>query len=174
MTPPVLETLRLRLRGHRPEDLSAAAAMWADVEITRFIGGKPFTREDVWGRILRYVGHWNWMGYGYWLVEDKESGRFIGEVGFADLKRNIVPTVEEIPEIGWVLSRECHGQGYATEAAKAAVAWADEQFRGAQTVCIIHPDNAQSLAVAKKCGYQEFARTTYKEQEAILFTRARA
>lgn len=81
MTPPVLETLRLRLRGHRPEDLSAAAAMWADVEITRFIGGKPFTREDVWGRILRYVGHWNWMGYGYWLVEDKESGRFIGEVG---------------------------------------------------------------------------------------------
>jgi RimJ/RimL family protein N-acetyltransferase len=76
---PVIETERLRLRGHRLEDFAEIAAMWADPVVTRYIGGKPLTEEDVWARLLRYVGHWAWMGFGYWVVEGKGSGDFAGE-----------------------------------------------------------------------------------------------
>jgi len=50
---PPLETARLRLRGHRVEDFAACAAMWADPVVTRYIGGRPFTAEEVWTRLLR-------------------------------------------------------------------------------------------------------------------------
>ena len=49
--------------------------------IARFIGGRPYTREEVWARILRYVGHWTLKGYGFWAIEEKLSGDFIGEAG---------------------------------------------------------------------------------------------
>ena len=75
---PVLETERLRLRRHRLEDFAACTAMWADPIVTRHIGGKPFSQEEVWTRLLRYVGHWAWLGFGYWALEEKASDEFIG------------------------------------------------------------------------------------------------
>ncbi len=168
---PVVETERLRLRGHRLDDLAECTAMWGDIEVTRYIGGVPFTVEDVWSRILRYSGHWAWLGFGPWLVEEKETGRFVGEVGFAEFKRVITPAVEGSPEIGWVLTPRAQGLGFATEAALAAVEWGLSRFGRVRTVCIIHPDNAPSLRIAEKCGYGEFARTVYKSQPTILLSR---
>jgi len=168
---PTLETERLRLRGHRPDDFANCLAMWTDPLVTRFIGGKPFTQEEVWTRLLRYVGHWAWLGYGYWAVEDKTSGEFIGELGFADFKRDIQPSLEDMPELGWALVSQAHGKGYATEAVRAAISWGDEHFGERRTACIIHPENLASIHVADKCGYREFERTTYKGHTAILFER---
>ena len=88
---PVLETERLRLRGHRLDDFAASSAMWADEVVTRYIGGRPFTEEEVWARLLRYVGHWALVGYGYWVLEEKATGAFVGEMGFGDFKRDIQP-----------------------------------------------------------------------------------
>jgi len=170
--PPLLETERLILRGHRIEDLDNCLAMWSDPEVTRFIGGKPFNAEDVWARMLRYLGHWQWVGYGYWLVEDKQSGAFVGEVGFADFKRIIEPSFEGIPEIGWALASWAHGRGYATEAVNAAVAWGDRHFgREMVTGCLINPDNKASIKVALKCGYREYCRTYYKDHPAVIYRR---
>jgi RimJ/RimL family protein N-acetyltransferase len=168
---PVLETERLLLRAHRVADFDACAAMWGDPVVTRYIGGKPSTREDVWGRLLRYAGHWPLMGYGYWAIEDKSFGRFIGEAGFADFKRDITPSLGDDPEIGWALTPAAHGKGYATEIVTALVEWGDANLSSKRTVCLIHPDNSPSIYVAKKCGYKEFARTTYKGQPTILFRR---
>ena len=108
--------------------------MWADPVVTRHIGGRPFTREEVWARLLRYRGHWAHLGYGFWLIEDKASGEFLGETGFAEFQRAILPPIEGTPEIGWVLATRAHGLGYATEAVRAAVAWGDKHFQGARTV----------------------------------------
>ena len=59
------------------------------------------------------------LGFGYWVVEEKTSGKFAGEVGFADYKRDMQSSVKELPEMAaWA-----HGKGYATEAAKAALRW---------------------------------------------------
>ncbi|WP_230532516.1 GNAT family N-acetyltransferase [Microvirga roseola] len=168
---PVLETERLVLRSHRLADFPECAAMWGNPEVTQFIGGKPSTEEEVWSRLLRYAGHWAFLGYGYWAVEEKATGRFVGEVGFADFKRDIEPSLKDVPEIGWVLAPHGHGKGYATEAARAAVAWGESHFSTVRTACIIAPENAPSIRVAEKCGYREFRRTTYKGQPTIMFVR---
>ena len=74
-----LETDRLTMRPHVLEDYDDSFAMWSDSEVTRFIGGQPSTREETWSRLLRYVGHWTMLGFGYWAVRDKVSGTFIGD-----------------------------------------------------------------------------------------------
>lgn len=181
---PILETDRLRLRGHRLEDFLSCAALWADPIVTRYTVGKPLSGEDVWARMLRYVGHWAWMAFGPWVIEEKATGNFVGEMGFVDWKRDIQPSLRGIPELGWVLASQAHGQGYATESVRAALAWGKAHFTStavrsrlafapelisAQMVCIIHPDNVRSIRVAEKCGFREVLRTTYKDQPTILY-----
>src|SRR4051812_25000520 len=102
--PTILETDRLRLRGHEPGDLADCFAMWGNPEVTRFIGGKPSTRQQTWQRTLTYLGHWRAVGFGYWAVEEKASGRFVGELGFADFKREMEPSIEGVPELGWAVT----------------------------------------------------------------------
>src|SRR6266852_3653014 len=80
---PILETARLKLRGHRLGDFTNCAAMWADPGVTRYIGGKPLNEEESWTKLLRYVGHWSLLNFGYWVVEEKATGMYIGEIGFA-------------------------------------------------------------------------------------------
>jgi RimJ/RimL family protein N-acetyltransferase len=125
---PVLETERLRLRGHSLSDFVHCAAMWADPKVTEHIGGKPLTEEECWTRLLRYIGHWALLGFGYWVVEEKATGNFVGETGFADYKRDLEPGLKGVPEIGWVFVAQAHGKGYATEAVRAVVAWGDVHF----------------------------------------------
>ena len=168
---PIIETERLILRGHRKEDFRDCADMWAHPDVVRYIGGRPFSGEEVWARLLRYVGHWQWMGYGFWAIEEKATGTFAGELGFAEVKREMEHPIQGVPEIGWVLAPRTHGQGYATEAVRAVVAWGDRHFGSARTVCLIHPDNLRSVHVAEKCGYKEIQRTTYKGQAALIFDR---
>lgn len=168
---PILETERLRLRGYRLADFIHSAAMWADPKVTEHIGGKPLSEEESWTRFLRYAGHWSVMGFGYWVVEEKASGNFLGEVGFADYKREIEPSLKGIPEIGWVLAAHAHGKGFATEAVHAAVVWGDKHFQPARTACIIAPDNLPSVRVAEKCGYRESQHATYKGRPTLMFER---
>ena len=130
--------------------------MWSDPNVVRFIGGKPSTESQTWMRILNYAGLWALLGYGYWAIEEKPGGTFVGEGGFADFHRNLDPRMDA-PEIGWAFATAFHGRGYATEAVQAIVAWGDRQLTPARTVCLIAPDNSASVRVAEKCGYQRFA-----------------
>jgi RimJ/RimL family protein N-acetyltransferase len=168
---PTIHTQRLTLRGHAIEDFDDYVAMWGNPKVTRHIGGRPFSREECWTRFLRNIGHWPLMGFGYWLVLETASGRFIGEIGFADLKRDLDPSIDGLPEMGWVLAPWSHGQGFATESARAAIAWIDRDLAPKRTVCLIDPENVPSLRVADKCGYRELARSTYKGQPVIIFER---
>lgn len=168
---PVIETARLRMRAHRTEDLADCAAMWADPEVARYLGGRPFSREEVWARLLRYAGHWSLLNYGYWAVEEKATGAFAGELGFADFQREMESPLRNVPELGYAFSSRIHGKGYATEAARAALVWGDIHFTSKRTACIIHPDNLASIRVAEKCGYREFERTNYKGEPTIVLVR---
>ena len=165
-----IETEHLVLRPHRAEDFDDLAAMWADPEVTRFIGGRPSTAEESWARLLRYGGLWALLGFGYWAVRERATGHFVGEVGFADFRRGL--GFDGAPEAGWILAPRAQGRGLAGEAVRAALAWADG--RGwASTVCIIDPENASSLRLAEARGYREIRRLTYKDHPVILLERPR-
>jgi RimJ/RimL family protein N-acetyltransferase len=168
---PTLETSRLRLRAHRPEDLDACSAMWGDPLVTRYIGGRPFTREEVWARLLRCTGHWAWMGYGFWLIEERASAGFIGEIGLADFKRDMLPPLPAGPEAGWVLAPQAYGHGFATEALLAVAAWNDARLAGQNISCMIHPENCASINVAAKCGFKEAHQSLYKGLLTLVFVR---
>ncbi|MBV8245041.1 MAG: GNAT family N-acetyltransferase, partial [Candidatus Eremiobacteraeota bacterium] len=116
--------------------------------------------------------HWDLLGYGFWGVEERESGAFIGEVGFADFHRDIEPSLDGLPEVGWVFASHAHGKGYATEAMLAALSWGEAHFgAAAQFACIIAPENAASIRVAEKCGFTLAHRTQYHNEPALLFKR---
>lgn len=114
--------------GDGPESGSIASAAQALV-----IGGEPFSEPRTWARLLAYMGHWALMGFGYWVIEQKSSGDFVGEVGQADFQRDVAPAMKGSPKIGFALVPQFHGNGYATQSARAVLAWADAhlRFRGA-------------------------------------------
>lgn len=171
MEVPVLETERLKLRGHRISDFAASAAMWADPKVVRHIGGHASTPQQAWLRLMSYVGHWPLLGFGYWAIEEKATGEFVGELGFADFKREMEPSIKGMPEAGWVLRSHAHGKGYGTEALSAIFAWGDKQLPSKRIVCLIEPGNVSSLRLAKKYGFKEVQPTKFNGVPIILFER---
>jgi RimJ/RimL family protein N-acetyltransferase len=170
---PLLETARLTLRKHRLDDLDDCIAMWSDPIVTKYIGGNPSSPQQTWARLLGYAGHWSVMRFGYWAVEEKATGAFVGEIGFADFRRDIAPAMRDVPELGWALASNAHGKGYATEAARAVVAWGDAHLPASRTVCLIDPENAASLRVAQKCGYEIFERAAFNNRPILFLARTR-
>ena len=170
---PLLETARLILRPFRESDLGAQAAMLGDPEVVRYLGGSTFTREEAWRRTLCGPGLWALLGYGYWAVERREDGRLIGQAGFADFKRDMAPSIEGIPEMGWVFAADVAGQGYASEAVAGGLAWADRTLRAAEIVAIIDPRNAPSIRLAENSGFSERDEASYKGEPILLFRRPR-
>jgi RimJ/RimL family protein N-acetyltransferase len=170
-TLPTLETERLLLRRYSVDDFENYAAMWADPVVTKFIGGQPFSREQSWTRFLRQQGVWAVFGFGFFVVEEKATGAFLGEAGFHDLKRELTPSLEGTLETGWGFLPKAHGKGIATEVVGAVLAWGDKNFPGIRQTCLIDPENTASRRVAGKHGFREFARTSYHDKPTILFER---
>jgi len=168
---PTLHAGRLILRAPSLDDFASSFAMWSDAGVTRHITGKPNTREEVWGRLLRYAGHWCLMGYGYWVVEDAADGGYVGEVGFGDYRRDIDPPLDGIPEIGWVLAPSAQGRGFASEAATRALAWRDAALPPGDTVCLIQPQNAPSLRVAAKLGFTVAGVSVHRGESTVILRR---
>jgi RimJ/RimL family protein N-acetyltransferase len=170
---PFLETERLRLRAFRESDLETWAAAMAGAEVTRYLGGTPFTREETWRRILSSTGSWPVLGYGYWAVERKQEGDLIGQAGFADFKRPLTPSIEGLPEMGWVFSPHVHGLGYASETVAAALEWADATLQAPVIPAIIDPGNLPSIRLAERHGFAEREDAVNGGAPILLFRRRR-
>lgn len=168
---PVIETGRLRLRMHQVADYEDCCRLGSDPEAVRTIYVKPISPEDSWHRLMRFIGHWATLGYGLFIVEEKASGRVIGQVGLADFHRGLGEDFDPFPEFAWMLSEDAAGKGYATEAATAALGWMEANFAPKRTVCIIDPTNAGSLRVAEKLGYSVFGEAEYKEKLVLKLAR---
>ena len=171
---PVLETARLTLRPFHLDDVDAQAAMMADAQVMRHLGGQPLPREDSWRKLLCGAGLWALFGYGYWAVERRSDKAMIGQIGFADFKRGIEPEIENIPEMGWLFAAEASGQGHATEAGLAALDWIDAALDPPEIAAIIDAANAPSIRVAEKLGFGAREEARYKNEPILLFRRSRA
>lgn len=168
---PTLETSRLRLRGHNLDDFANSEALWAHPVTYKFISGKPSTRQQSWARFLAYKGLWATRGYGYWLVEEKATGKYVGEMGFGDFKRDMEPRKENLPEAGWVVHPDHHGKGYAEEAFKCALDWLDKTTNEKLSFCIIDRVNDRSIKLASKLGYVETGIANFAGSEVVVFER---
>lgn len=150
---PEIVTERLLLRGHRVEDFDAMVALWQHETTYRYISGRPSTPAETWSRMLRYVGHWQLLGFGNWAVEDRQTGAYIGVLGFSGFPLNADTPRGNPPEAGWVLDPNVHGRGMASEGLSAAHAWFDAQDIGDRIACRFDPDHVISRRVAEKQGY---------------------
>jgi RimJ/RimL family protein N-acetyltransferase len=172
MNVPPLETSRLVLRGSRLDDFDAYAAMWADPKVTRHLGdGAPYSEEQSWASFLRQAGHWEMLGFGSWAVEEKASRRLIGGVGFSERKRERGDALKGLPELGWMFASTMSGNGYATEALRAALEWGKVRFGAQRVIAITAPENIASMRVAQKCGFREFRRGLSAGRERVFFDR---
>ncbi|MCA1652832.1 MAG: GNAT family N-acetyltransferase [Sphingomicrobium sp.] len=170
---PCIETERLILRAFRREDLDAHAATLADRDVVRHLGGHSFNREDSWRRLTMAVGQWPLLGYGYWAVEQKADHRLVGQVGFADFERGMVPDISGAPEMGWVFDTSVHGQGIAGEACRAALAWIDGALAPTDIPAIISIENAKSMRLAERLGFVREPDAVYRDELIALFWRRR-
>ena len=167
----IVETERTRLRPHRYSDFEDVAAFWAEPAVVEHVMPGSLPRSEAWTRLLRYVGHWQMLPYGYWVIEDRQTGEFLGEVGFADWKREIVPSIEGLPELGYAIKPSVQGQGLAMETIQAALNWADKNIAAKETVALINPVHAVSLKIARKTGFGEPETVPFRNASILVLRR---
>lgn len=140
-----IETPRLILRVPRLDDLDRWAEMMSDEQSAKFIGGTA-PREVTWRALMTMIGAWHATGVGMFSVIEKSSGKWVGRLGPWQ------PLGWPGTEVGWAISRECWGLGYAPEGAAIATDWAFDNLGWTNVIHSIDPGNVASQAVAKKLG----------------------
>lgn len=158
-------TGRLVLRPPTVDDFDDLAALWTDASLLRYIG-RASTQEEVWVRLLKYSGHWALFGFGYWMLHEADSGRFIGEAGIAFQRRTGMPAHGDLPEAGWMLRSSAQGNGFAREALAAILNWTEPRLGATGVTCLIDPMNEASFRLAESQGFKKTG--TVKIGESIV------
>lgn len=143
---PELVSERLQIRYWRASDIDAYASLCADEDVMRHLGGIVFDRLGSWRHMAMMIGHWQLLGYGHWVLEDKQSGEFIGRAGFLN------PDGWPGFELGWTVAKEHWGKGYAKEAAREILTYVFSRDDQHEVISLIHRDNKASIAVALSIG----------------------
>lgn len=151
MDVPSLTTERLLLRPWRHDDLAPFAALNADAEVMRHFPA-CMSREDSDLLAARILKHFDEHGFGQWIVERRADGAFIGVLGLqhVSFEAAFTPAVE----IGWRFNAAYWRQGYALEAARAALAYAFEQLQLDEVVAFTVPANLPSQGLMQRLGLQ--------------------
>ncbi len=140
---PTLETERLILRAPGPQDIGPFADFYATEE-SAFVGG-PMGKPEAWRYLCQVIGHWTMRGYGRWMVTRKGDDTAIGCVGLHN------PLNWPEPEVGWYVWSG-NGQGYASEAGRAARDYAYKTLGWTTLMSMIVPGNDASVRVATAMG----------------------
>jgi RimJ/RimL family protein N-acetyltransferase len=171
--PPRLATRRLVLRPWREDDLDRYAEIFADPEVTRYIGeGVPLTRAQSEERIAFLVRHWEEHGFGHWATEDRATGVLIGRIGLLHH-----PDWREDPdnvEVGWTLARAFWGRGLATEGALASLRYGFEDLELDRIISITEPTNRASRRVMEKAGLSPAGESFWRDRKVVWYAIARS
>jgi RimJ/RimL family protein N-acetyltransferase len=156
--PRELETERLRLRRWRPEDLAPFAAMNADPRVAEHLPA-VLSRAESDALAARIGAHFEQRQFGQWAVEIPGVAPFAGFIGLSvpPFEAPFTPCVE----IGWRLDASCWGRGYATEGARAAMAFGFESLGLTEIVSFTVPENRRSRRVMEKLGMRRRAEDDF-------------
>ena len=168
---PLLETERLILRHYRKQDFGDHFAIVTDPEVMHYFSGPALSREDGWRRFSASAGSWSLMGFGGWAVLRGSDQRLIGMVSLFNAWRALEPKFGEEPEMGWIFAKETHSQGIAREACEAVLSWADRALQPTAIWAIINPENAPSIRLAERLGFERLHDTSYQEERTAVFRR---
>jgi ribosomal-protein-alanine N-acetyltransferase len=162
----IIETERLILREITPDDAAFIHALLTDPEFLAQIGDRGVTTlADARVAVAeRYMPSYARHGFGMWLVEGKAEGARLGMAGL--VQRDGLDHVD----VGYAFLPPARGRGYATEAVRGVMAWADA--RGiAPVVAIVSPENARSIAVLDAIGLvpDRRMRLPGADHDVILF-----
>lgn len=180
MESPRIETARLVLTVAGRDDYIRMRNLVADPDVHRFLGPRaddPTT--DMFSRALRAAGSWQLYGYGMFLVWEKSSGAFVGQVGVFHSMRGFGKGLDDVPEAGWIVAREYWGKGYAIEATRAALDWYDAEVASVgagpfRIACMIESDNIASVRLAQRLGFTRYDQHTLLDGAVVeLFERIR-
>jgi len=160
--PDELPTARLLLRRWRAGDREPLAAIGADVRVMRHIGSGVLDRAGSDALVARLEREWRERGHGVWALERRADGALLGFCGLTAPAFAIGGLGgERAVEIGWRLRHDAWGHGYAFEASTAAVgvAW---RIGLRRLVCLVHPENERSLALAERLGMRVAGTTVVR------------
>lgn len=159
----MIETLRLRLRMFRPDDLDDLyEKVFSDPEIFRYVGnGMVATHAETETALLSIIAHWQKHGFGRWAAIEKESNRMIGFGGL----RSLFGT----PELVYHFAKPHWGKGLATELARAALRYGFEEHRFERIVAIAKPANVASAHVMEKVGMRFEKLAQYYDIDVVQY-----
>jgi RimJ/RimL family protein N-acetyltransferase len=146
----MIETPRLILRRWRDGDREPFAAMSADPQVMDWLGQAPMTPEESDARIDRFEAQFEQLGHGFFALERKAEGAFLGFIALAPIP--LGPPRPEGYEIGWRLARPAWGHGFATEAAVALLDFGFERLKLPEIVSFTARTNLRSQAVMQRIG----------------------
>lgn len=159
---PVLTTERLILRGPEVGDLGAFTRFMTSAP-SLAAQGETVSAEQAWFGFLAGIGHWQWHGFGFFMVVERESAEPVGRVGV--IKHSNWPD----EELAWHLFEGLEGKGYATEAARAVRAWAFGGLGLKHLHSYIDVGNRRSQAVARRLGASTNGTRAPHEPEAEVW-----
>ncbi len=162
----MLETERLYLRRLTMEDLEDVHRMHSDPETIRYASGRVKNLEESSEWLERAIDSYETHGHGFWALEMKRSGDYVGHAG---LLAQVVDDVSET-EIAYWIARSHWGAGLATEAAIASRDHGFQVLGRDRLISIIHPDNRASRRVAEKVGLQIEKPATHKGVDVLIYS----
>lgn len=158
-------TARLLLRPLCLDDLDALAEVYQHPRVVGWIGSH--TREDVEREIRLQLGHQTTLGWSFWAIEERRTGRMIGDCGLQPFE-HVGPDVE----LGYDLHPDVWGRGLATEAVHAVMGEAFGPLCIDRVVAVVKPDHVASQRVLEKAGLHR-AGTRLAYGESMLLYEAR-
>jgi ribosomal-protein-alanine N-acetyltransferase len=147
---PIITTERLHMRRFEMQDLGVAATLYSQPEVMKYIrDGSPWSRAFTEEQLQRMIDEERRLGFGNWALIHTVSGTFLGECGLSEWD---IEGTREI-EVGYLLSPEAWGKGYATEAVRAVRDYSFTTLKLPRLIALIHPENEGSARVARKAGF---------------------
>lgn len=166
----VIETPRLLIRLPEDHDAPAYHAIHADPDVTRWLGGpRPNSVEDERERIARRRKMHEDLGFTMWTVEEKVTDDVVGLAGLFPVEDS-----EDQIEVAYHFRKDRWGRGYATEVARACIAFGFERAGLDRIVGLVAPENAASARVLEKCGMHLVGPARHYDTDLIKYTIARA